>query len=120
MRAMVFCAWKPLPTRSPLRSLTDLIGESFCTNMAVVSGVILPTTNVTVFVDCTIGDDANDGLVGGVLRVGVGPMKTIQAALKRTRPGDTVSVAGGIYHGDVDLCGLDIEFVITGDVTLTD
>lgn len=86
----------------------------------------------TVFyVDAALGDDAWRG-IKDARESDAGPLKTINAALRKVRPRDAaalgnplvardeVRVATGIYYEDVDILEIDVDLTIVGDVTLAD
>lgn len=54
------------------------------------------TTGPALFVDPTTGDDRNDGAKGK-------PWRTLQVAVKRLKPGDTLYLRGGVYPEKVYL-----------------
>lgn len=55
-----------------------------------------PAKGPTLYVDATKGADANDGSVAK-------PWKSVQYAVKRLKPGDTLYLRGGVYHEKVYL-----------------
>lgn len=77
-------------------------------------------------VDAIYGDDTYDGRSPVPLEGGVGPKKTLQAAISLARGGDTVLVAAGTYTDvgnvnlDLDVKGLILRGPAGPDLTLID
>jgi hypothetical protein len=69
------------------------------------------SAKATFFVDATSGRDTNLGRFDS-------PLLTIGAAMRWIKAGDAVRVAGGTYREDVDISGVEMEFVLDGDVVL--
>jgi len=67
--------------------------------------------SIMLYVDGSRGDDSNRAAASD-------PVRTINEALRRTRPGDTVVVASGNYPEDIDDSRLGINLVL-GDVNIS-
>jgi len=76
------------------------------------------SSRVTWYVDNQSGDDRFDGRWATVKSSGEGPFRKINSALSNAIKGDRVVVAGGNYDEDVDISGLDLEWIMTGDIVL--
>jgi len=68
--------------------------------------------SVTFYVDAVLGLDQNTATLAS-------PVRTINEALRRILPGDTVVVASGTYPENVDVSRLDVNLIF-GDVTISD
>ena len=75
-------------------------------------------SRVTWYVNGQSGDDRFDGRWATVKSSGEGPFRKINSALSNAIKGDRVVVAGGNYDEDVDISGLDLEWIMTGDIVL--